>query len=139
MRRQKQKFSAEQIVALSKVILRRAGKCDAQRGGVGTRRETVKLLLVACTFLSVLVSSTLAQNTVELNQLSSNPNTPSVQSYGEHEKLCLAWTDGCVICNPSGCSNIGIACQPKEITCTDRQTRAHELEIPDLADKARTR
>jgi hypothetical protein len=48
------------------------------------------------------------------------------QSYGEHNKDCLEWTDTCVNCvrAQSGenfsCSNIGIACQPKEVTCMRR-------------------
>ena len=48
------------------------------------------------------------------------------QSYGEHNKDCLEWTDSCVNCvrAQSGenfsCSNIGIACQPKEVTCVRR-------------------
>jgi TPR repeat protein len=37
-------------------------------------------------------------------------------------KECLEWNDGCVNCTRGGClNNIGIACQPKEITCTRRQ------------------
>jgi hypothetical protein len=48
------------------------------------------------------------------------------QSYGERNKDCLEWTDTCVNCvrAQSGenfsCSNIGIACQPKEVTCVRR-------------------
>ena len=34
------------------------------------------------------------------------------------DKACMAWTDGCRNCKrDGGCSNIGIACQPKEVTC----------------------
>jgi len=48
------------------------------------------------------------------------------QSYGEHNKDCLEWTDTCVNCvrdqssENFGCSNIGIACQPKDVTCVRR-------------------
>ena len=48
------------------------------------------------------------------------------QNYGERNKDCLEWTDTCVNCvrGQSGenfsCSNIGIACQPKEVTCVRR-------------------
>ena len=61
---------------------------------------------------------------------SEPPNAPpsevSVNSYGNQDKLCLAWNDGCVTCRRdaatgAACSNIGIACQPKEIACTQRQ------------------
>ena len=48
------------------------------------------------------------------------------QNYGERNKDCLEWTDTCVNCvrAQSGenfsCSNIGIACQPKDVTCVRR-------------------
>jgi hypothetical protein len=48
------------------------------------------------------------------------------QNYGEHNKDCLEWTDTCVNCvraqsgETFSCSNIGIACQPKEVRCVRR-------------------
>jgi hypothetical protein len=46
------------------------------------------------------------------------PTDPSMQA---GLPACLAWTDGCVICERKEgrtlCSNIGIACQPKELSC----------------------
>jgi hypothetical protein len=47
---------------------------------------------------------------------------PSVQSYGDSNKSCTSWTDGCVTCKRDqeaelACSNIGIACQPKSVRC----------------------
>ncbi len=49
----------------------------------------------------------------------------SIQAYGDKNKSCQEWTDGCRTCQRSDasepiCSNIGIACQPKPITCTRR-------------------
>src|SRR5512140_1942341 len=47
-----------------------------------------------------------------------------IQHYGETDKACLQWSDGCRICSrgaegkPAVCSNIGIACQPAAVTCT---------------------
>jgi hypothetical protein len=52
-----------------------------------------------------------------------------VQAYGRQDKDCLEWNDACVNCvrAQSGadyiCSNIGIACQPKEVR---RMRRADE-------------
>ena len=41
------------------------------------------------------------------------------------DATCLAWTDGCRMCQRTGadvsCSNIGIACQPKAVQCTTRK------------------
>jgi len=54
------------------------------------------------------------------------PSADWTQSYGERNKDCLEWTDTCVNCVRSqqgenfSCSNIGIACQPKEVTCVRR-------------------
>jgi hypothetical protein len=49
----------------------------------------------------------------------------SIHAYGDRDKTCLAWTDKCRSCARAdagaiNCSNIGIACQPAEITCTSR-------------------
>jgi hypothetical protein len=49
-----------------------------------------------------------------------------MQEYGNRNKDCLEWNDTCVNCvrAQSGeefhCSNIGIACQPKEVKCNRR-------------------
>ena len=49
-----------------------------------------------------------------------------MQEYGSRNKDCLEWTDTCVNCvrAQSGenfsCSNIGIACQPKDVKCVRR-------------------
>jgi|SRR6516162_2190823 len=48
------------------------------------------------------------------------------QNYGERNKDCLEWTDTCVNCvraqsgDNFNCSNIGIACQPKDVICARR-------------------
>ncbi len=49
----------------------------------------------------------------------------SMRGYGDSEKTCQEWTDACITCQRSDagepvCSNIGIACQPKAISCTKR-------------------
>jgi hypothetical protein len=49
-----------------------------------------------------------------------------MQNYGERNKECLEWTDTCVNCvraqsgDNFNCSNIGIACQPKDVICVRR-------------------
>jgi hypothetical protein len=58
----------------------------------------------------------------------TSPPTPeevSLHAYGDREKTCQEWTDGCRTCVRSGtgdptCPNIGIACQPKVISCSKR-------------------
>ena len=49
----------------------------------------------------------------------------SLHAYGDSNKTCREWTDGCRVCRrpetgEPNCSNIGIACQPKAITCAAR-------------------
>ena len=47
--------------------------------------------------------------------------------FGERDKLCLAWTDGCRGCRRTDagafdCSNVGIACVQQDIRCTARMS-----------------
>jgi hypothetical protein len=85
-------------------------------------RKIAKSLLTACVLLPGLVINVRTGSAADLPQPSPALNAP-IQRYGEHDKLCLVWSDGCVNCSrEGGCSNIGIACQPKkEITCIQRQ------------------
>jgi len=84
-------------------------------------RKVAKLLLMACALLLVLVIDTLTGSAADIPLPSPALKMP-IQRYGQHDKLCLVWSDGCVNCSrEGGCSNIGIACQPKEITCMQRQ------------------
>jgi len=53
----------------------------------------------------------------------------SLHGYGDREKSCQEWTDGCRTCqrDASGgpvCGNIGPACQPSAITCSRRSEPA---------------
>jgi hypothetical protein len=55
----------------------------------------------------------------------------SIHGYGDRDKTCVAWTDTCRHCERGDgdaifCSNIGIACQPAEITCTRRSEPAKD-------------
>jgi hypothetical protein len=56
-----------------------------------------------------------------------NPATEeaSLHGYGDSDRTCQEWTDGCRTCVRSDageplCPNIGIACQPTAISCTRR-------------------
>lgn len=44
---------------------------------------------------------------------------------------CKSFTDGCRICSRTVCSNIGIACQPKEWVCNDAKPDAKPDTKPD--------
>src|SRR3954471_14664688 len=55
------------------------------------------------------------------------PELASMFGYGDSNKSCLAWTDGCGTCTRGEngdplCPNIGIACQPTAISCVRTET-----------------
>jgi hypothetical protein len=87
-----------------------------------------KVLTAAALLLCLLLAASQDSNTrdavaAELPILSVADS--SIQAYGDKNKTCQEWTDGCRTCRRSDasettCSNIGIACQPKPITCARR-------------------
>jgi hypothetical protein len=62
------------------------------------------------------------------------PNDPSLHAYPDTDKTCLEWTDSCRTClrvaDTGVCPNIGIACQPKPITCVRREEPPKPPEVP---------
>ena len=55
----------------------------------------------------------------------------SMHGYGDRDKTCAEWTDGCMTCARAEngdpvCPNIGIACQPKAIACAKRSEPAKQ-------------
>ncbi len=42
-----------------------------------------------------------------------------VNNYGDFDRTCMRWSDGCRVCTREGCSNIGVACQPQEVKCLE--------------------
>ena len=55
-----------------------------------------------------------------------NSEEASMLGYGDRDKTCAEWTDGCMTCSRAEngdpqCPNIGIACQPKAISCVQRK------------------
>ena len=88
----------------------------------------IQSLIAGASLLAQFASvPALAQNESEPATTEARPAlnavSPSMLGFGEREKLCLAWSDGCVTCLRSElggavCSNIGISCQPKDIQCT---------------------
>jgi hypothetical protein len=56
----------------------------------------------------------------------SNEIERHVFNYGDQDSTCIRWTGKCRTCNRGisadiVCSNIGIACQPADVECLERQ------------------
>ncbi len=82
-----------------------------------------KRLKLQAAFL-VIISITIEATSTELTP--GQASADWMQRYGDRNKDCMEWTDTCVNCvrdqssENFSCSNIGIACQPKEVTCVRR-------------------
>ena len=70
----------------------------------------------------LLVSASAQQRPVPLDP---NSEEASMLGYGDRNKTCSEWSDGCMTCSRAEngdplCPNIGIACQPKAISCAKK-------------------
>ena len=79
----------------------------------------MRVFVTSSAFAALLLVAASAQ------QPPAKQDAVSTQGYGDIDKVCLEWNDGCRTCRrPEGgeaaCSNIGIACQPAAVTCTRR-------------------
>ena len=86
---------------------------------------TLRLRSIASVMsLGFLVTLTSAQQPDTQNPPA--PHEVDIFSYGEIDKTCMRWTDGCRNCSRGSgslpdCGNIGIACQPQDkVTCFGR-------------------
>jgi hypothetical protein len=73
-------------------------------------------------FVSIAVAADLDVAGSSKDTVQTKSSGVSTYLYGTINSKCIEWTDHCVICTRSGCSNIGTACQPKEITCLRAQS-----------------
>jgi hypothetical protein len=84
-----------------------------------------KLLAAAAGVLgavAILGAMALAQQASgQINAPNSEQAGTHVHNYGSLDRTCMRWTDQCRVCSRSGCSNIGIACQPAEVECMERK------------------
>ena len=74
----------------------------------------------------LLVSASAQQRPAPLDP---NSEEASMLGYGDRNKICVEWSDGCMTCSRAEngdplCPNIGIACQPKAITCAKKSEPA---------------
>lgn len=50
---------------------------------------------------------------------------------------CKSFTDGCRVCSLTVCSNIGIACQPKDWSCNDPDANSKPEAAPDETSQSK--
>ena len=82
------------------------------------------LAVAALVLAAVMLGGDAPQRLAE-NAPSAASEDVSIHRYGDSDKTCQEWTDGCRTCSrlESGelfCSNMPIACQPVAITCARR-------------------
>ena len=75
--------------------------------------------------LALGLASAAAQSPASPPAPDARAEEASLHGYGDADKTCQEWTDGCRTCQRSEagepvCPNIGIACQPKAIACVRR-------------------
>jgi hypothetical protein len=106
---------------------------DVTRVQIAARGKTVRRIAAAPTIAVcwLALAFVLAPSSVHAQSTTQAPaapaaTAPSVQGYGDHDKTCTSWTDGCVNCKTGpndtiACSNTGLACQPQAIACLVRR------------------
>jgi hypothetical protein len=83
--------------------------------------------------LGLLVTLTSAQQPTDTQEPPA-ASEANIFTYGEVDKTCMSWTDGCRNCSRGSgpmpnCGNIGIACQPQDkVTCFGRALQSPKSE-----------
>jgi hypothetical protein len=83
----------------------------------------MRIFATAATLAALLLVGTSAQQPPK--PADATAEDISIHRYGDSDKTCQEWTDGCRTCRRADagdpvCPNIGIACQPKAVTCERR-------------------
>src|SRR4051794_2416234 len=77
----------------------------------------------------VLLGATASDQQVreKVNSSTSAQTEKHLYNYGSVDRTCIRWSDQCRTCGRTQsepelvCSNIGIACQPTELECLERE------------------
>ena len=104
--------------------------CCPRRSPNRNTGTTQKLILMSFLFGAILLVGTVAVAQPAQEEAKS-PAAQEAQkhlyNYGELDRACIRWGDQCRTCSRSSsegepsCSNIGIACQPKQVECLERK------------------
>jgi len=89
--------------------------------------------VVSVLSLGLLITLTSAQQPIDTPEPPA-ASEANIFNYGEVDKTCMTWTDGCRNCSRGSgpmpnCGNIGIACQPQDkVTCFSRTPQTPKPE-----------
>jgi len=100
---------------------------------MGMVRFPIGEIAALCVFGAILLVDAIASAQPENDHTKPPPAADGTQqhihNYGVLDAACVRWTDHCRTCNRNAgqggeasfnCSNLGIACQPKEVECLER-------------------
>jgi hypothetical protein len=91
-----------------------------------TRRKLTELIVLFAAFSWPAVAADLELPKPKPAPVSAPVSTPSADNpYNPPDAACIEWTDGCRVCvkpasGEATCSNPGIACTARVITCSRR-------------------
>ena len=78
-------------------------------------------LLIALALAAVVIGTVLLAT---LLPAAPAPTLPSAAAFGDRDKSCAEWSDGCIVCRRDGhgtaCSTPGIACTRGPVQCLKR-------------------
>jgi hypothetical protein len=85
-------------------------------------KATIGLIV---TVLLISMTASAQRTSEQIDSPASNRIYKHVYNYGDVDNTCIRWTDHCRTCSRGTggdpiCSNIGIACQPAEVECSER-------------------
>jgi hypothetical protein len=89
----------------------------------------MRQMKIVVTALSLALLLGLGASSQEQPARVANAADASIHGYGDHDRTCRLWTNGCQTCSRADddeqfCSNIGLACQPVAISCAERSEPA---------------
>jgi hypothetical protein len=89
------------------------------------RRKLVGMIVVVAVWNWPAMAADLDLPRAKAAPVAAPVSATTVNVFGPPDAACTEWSDGCRVCikSPSGeaiCSNPGIACTPRTVTCSRR-------------------
>jgi len=96
-----------------------------QSSGAMPMNTLLKVAFAMLAMAALAGTSAAAQQAAQTTPPVSAQAEKHLHNYGELDATCVRWTDRCRTCTRGIsetpiCSNIGVACQPREVECMER-------------------